>query len=314
MMPKIEHLYQNHHMDSTRWEHYRARAGDIVITSSVRSGTTWTQEIVRQLILWRQPDEELQQGALMYLSPWLDARFVPVEEVLALLEGQRHRRFIKTHLPLDGLPYFPEVRYIVVGRDARDVFMSFRNFYANFTEEALARFNETPGRVGPPLPPCPQNIHECWHNWITRGWFEWENEGYPFWGNMHHTQCWWNYRHLDNILIVHYNDLLTNLPHEMQRIAHFLEIPISGEAVTAILPRLTIEAMRDNNEQTTPALASVLKEGAQTFFFKGTNGRWRDVLSADELALYEEKAATILTPECRAWLEQGRQAVKEPSI
>ena len=52
-----------------------------------------------------------------------------------------------------------------------------------------------------------------------------------------------------------------------------------------------------------------LKEGAKTFFFKGTNGRWQDVLSAEEVALYEEKAAQVLTPDCRAWLEQGRVAL-----
>jgi hypothetical protein len=52
-----------------------------------------------------------------------------------------------------------------------------------------------------------------------------------------------------------------------------------------------------------------LKEGAKTFFFQGTNGRWKDVLSAEELALYDGTAARVLTPECRAWLERGRAAL-----
>ena len=37
------------------------------------------------------------------------------------LENQTHRRFIKTHLPLDGIVYHPQIKYIVVGRDPRDV-------------------------------------------------------------------------------------------------------------------------------------------------------------------------------------------------
>jgi aryl sulfotransferase len=45
-----------------------------------------------------------------------------------------------------------------------------------------------------------------------------------------------------------------------------------------------------------------------TFFHKGTNGRWRDVLSAEDVALYEETAVKVLTPVCQAWLEQGRSA------
>ncbi len=306
MLPQVLHIYQNHHMDSTRWERYQPRGGDIVISTSMRSGTTWTQEIVRQLILWQQPNEILQQTPQMDTSPWLDIRIRPLDMVIDLLEAQQHRRFIKTHLPLDGLPYYLQVKYIVVGRDARDVFMSFFNFYANFSKEALASFNETPGRVGPPLLPCPADIHQVWRTWITRGWFEWECEGYPFWGNMHHTQTWWNYRHLENILFVHYNDLLTALPSEMRRMARFLDIPITEEAIAAILPTLNLESMRRNGDQTLPAPAGVWKDGAQTFFFKGTNGRWRDVLTAEEVAMYEETAARVLTADCQAWLEQGR--------
>lgn len=309
MLPTLTHTYQSFVIDSTRWKRYRPRAGDIVISTSIRSGTTWSQEIVRRLICWLQPDEALQRASLMEASPWLDFRIPPLEPVMELLEAQQHRRFLKTHLPLDGIPFHPQVNYIVVGRDARDVFMSFLHFYANFTEDALALFNHTPGRVGAPLPPYPADVHEVWRNWITRGWFEWESEGYPFWGNLHHTQTWWNYRHLENILFVHYNDLLSDLPTELRHIARFLGIPLSDEGVAEIVPMLSLEAMRRNGEQTLPAPPLLWKDGAQTFFFKGTNGRWQDVLTDEELALYEETAARVLTTDCRAWLEQGRAAL-----
>src|SRR5262249_54013971 len=157
----------------------------------------------------------------------------------------------------------------------------------------------------PPLPPCPADIHDAWRDWITRGWFEWESEGYPFWGNLHHTQSWWDYRHLENILLVHYNNLQTNLPDEIRHIARFLDIPISEEGIAAMLPTLTLETMRGNGDQTMPGPAWIWKDGAQTFYFKGSNGRWRDVLSAEEVALYEETATRVLTPDCRQWLEHG---------
>ncbi len=44
---------------------------------------------------------------------------------------------------------------------------------------------------------------------------------------------------------------------------------------------------------------SAFAEGPKTFFFKGTNGRWKEVLSEEELALYDQKAVQVLTPECR---------------
>jgi hypothetical protein len=49
--------------------------------------------------------------------------------------------------------------------------------------------------------------------------------------------------------------------------------------------------------------------GARRFFYKGTNGRWRDVLTEEDLALYETAAAQ-LDPGLRSWLE----AISAPTL
>jgi len=175
-LPVIKHLYQNYSLDSLRWNFVTLRDDDIVIATSGKTGTTWTQGIVANLIFLGRD----LPAAPLAMSPWLDLRVIPLELVLTPLERQTHRRFIKTHLPLDGLRYDQRVKYLYVGRDTRDVFMSLWNHYRSFTEAALTEFNTTPGRVGPELPPCPNDIHEYWRTWITRAWFAWENEGYPF--------------------------------------------------------------------------------------------------------------------------------------
>jgi aryl sulfotransferase len=54
-------------------------------------------------------------------------------------------------------------------------------------------------------------------------------------------------------------------------------------------------------------LAEVFEGGAKRFFFKGTNGRWRDQLGPDDLALYEEAKRRVLPPEAAVWLERGHQ-------
>jgi hypothetical protein len=41
---------------------------------------------------------------------------------------------------------------------------------------------------------------------------------------------------------------------------------------------------------------------------KGTNGRWRDVLSAEEIAAADEIAAQNLTPDCAHWLPPSRRS------
>ena len=234
-LPQVLHTYQNHHLDSTRWEAYSPRDDDIVISTSIKSGTTWTQSIVRELIIHSldsQAFNALEQVPLpdTKSSLWLDAGFAgTIEARYEKLAAQTHRRFIKTHLPLDGLPFYPQVKYLVIGRDARDVFMSLWNHYANYNDDFHKEINEAPDLVGKPCPRCPEDIHVFWQSWISQGWFDWEQEGYPYWGNMHHTQTWWNYRHLDNIQFFHYADMLADPKGEIKRIANFLDIEVSDE-------------------------------------------------------------------------------------
>ncbi|MBX3002166.1 MAG: sulfotransferase domain-containing protein [Caldilineaceae bacterium] len=308
-LPQVTRTYQFHSMDSTRWQNYRPRPDDIVISTSLKSGTTWMLEIVRQLVFQGQEVPERNEMPVGQVSTWPDAPWSPVEKMLEKLEAQQHRRFMKTHLPLDGLPFFPEVKYIVVGRDARDVAMSMWNHYAGMTAGAFEYHNGVAGRLGAPLPPPPQDIHTFWRDWISRGWFAWASEGYPFQPNLHHTQSWWEYRHLPNLLFVHYADLKNDFVGELRRIAAFLAIPLSDDALPALMQAASLDAMREREARLTKSWSATFKNGAGTFFFKGTNGRWRDVLSAEEVQMYEEKAAQVLTPDCRAWLEQGRMAL-----
>ena len=161
----------------------------------------------------------------------------PLEGVLNQLKLQNGRRFIKTHLPLDGLSYDPGTQYIVVGRDARDVFMSLLNHWGNHTDAFYESMNGVAGRVGEVFPRYSGNVRAIWTDWMTKGWFDWETEGYPYWGHMHHCMTWWKYRHLSNIKLVHYSDLLADLETQMREIAEYLGIQIPN---SDFLPTETI--------------------------------------------------------------------------
>merc|ERR1719397_1071945 len=105
---------------------------------------------------------------------------------MPLIDQQKHRRFLKTHLPLNALPFFPEVKYIYVARHGLDIFMSWYNHYLNFADEFLEDLNG-PGLIGDPIPPCPDDIHKAFDNWISKGWAEWETDGYPLWSLFYHV-------------------------------------------------------------------------------------------------------------------------------
>lgn len=299
-LPKRTRLYQNHHFDSTRWDYFNARPDDIVIGTSYKAGTTWTQSIVAHLVL--QGD---LHAPLAELSPWLDFRVVPLEVVLNGLAAQTHRRFIKTHLPLDALPWDPRLKYLYVARDGRDVFLSFWNHISNFTDETIQLFNTTPGRVGDELPRAPADLHQAWRDWTTRGWFEDDFDGWPYWSHLRNVQSWWDYRHVPNVLLLHYADMLEDLDREVRRIARFLEVEVSDALWPQLLERMSFGSMKRNAELYAPGGGVFWKGGASTFIHKGTNGRWREVFSADELALYDAACERVLTPECRTWLEHG---------
>lgn len=150
-LPQRTRVYQCHHFDSTRWDYFESREDDIIIATSYKAGTTWMQAIIAHLLF---PDGDLPAGPAE-MSPWLDTRTLPLELALNTLKAQEHRRFIKTHLPLDGVPYEQDLKYVYVARDARDVFMSLWNHYTNMTNETVQLMNMLAGRVGEEFPPRP---------------------------------------------------------------------------------------------------------------------------------------------------------------
>ena len=300
-LPQNTRTYQCHHFDSTRWKYLEHRADDIVIATSYKAGTTWAQGIIANLLF---PDGNFPAPPAA-LSPWLDMRLLPLELILGGLDAQPHRRFIKTHLPLDGMRYEEDVKYLYITRDGRDVFMSLWNHYRHMTPEFLHLINIIPGRVGEEFPRAPEDIHEFWSHWVDQSCFADEVGGWPYWSHLSNVQSWWNYRHLPNIRLVHYNDLLADTEGEIREIARYLEIDVPESAWPGIVDAVSFKEMKARGELYAPGGGSFWQGGAATFMNKGTNGRWRNVLSDAELAQYAAACERALTPDCRQWLESG---------
>ena len=278
--------------DSRRWEHFTHRPGDIFVCTPPKCGTTWMQTIVHSL-LWPAGDSP---GAVMFLAPWLDARFDPIEAIVERIDGQDHRRSLKTHTPADGIPWFDDARYIYVARDGRDAFMSMCNHAATFRRDVRAELNEVAAREGVPLmPDWDGDPHAFFAGWLERA------------GFFDHVASYWARREQPNLLLVHFNDMKADLEGEMRRVASFLDIDIADDQWPAVVERCTFERMRERDGEIAP-FERRFEGGAKSFLFKGTNGRWRDVLTDAELDAYTERADAALPPDATTWLEQGRLA------
>jgi aryl sulfotransferase len=102
------------------------------------------------------------------ISPWPEFEADPADEVLARLAAQKHRRFIKTHTPLDGIPLVPEAKYVCVARDGRDAFMSMCNHLERFRNDVREGMNVRAMADGvPPIPAWEGDPHAFFPVWLV---------------------------------------------------------------------------------------------------------------------------------------------------
>jgi len=291
--PTKQRDLHNHHFDSTVWDEFGFRDDDIVISTYAKAGTTWTQQIVAQLIFNGEEGLEVAE-----MSPWIDLRVPPKQVKLPALEAQQHRRFIKTHLPVDALVFSPKAKYLYIGRDGRDVVWSMYNHHANANEKWYGALNKTPGRVGPPIEKPPADVRQYFLDWLDK-------DGHPFWSFWDNARSWWAIRDLPNVQFVHFERLKRDMPREIRGIAKFLDIPIDESKWDAILEHCSFDYMKQNAIKSVPLGGAFWDAGAKVFINQGVNGRWRGVLSAEDSSRYEHMAVEKLGADCARWFKTG---------
>ena len=291
--PRKTREFHNQHFDSTMWNGFDFRDDDIVISTYAKSGTTWLQQIVAQLLFAGAEDLDVAE-----MSPWLDLRVPPRDVKLPAVAAQTHRRFLKTHLPVDALVYSPRAKYLYIGRDGRDVVWSLHNHHARANQLWYDLLNDTPGRVGPPIGRPPADIRQYFLEWL-------EGDGHPFWPFWENVRSWWEIRTLPNLLLLHFAELKADLPGSIRRIAAFLEIEVAAERWPAIIKHCGFDWMKAHAARAAPLGGTVWEGGAATFIHQGTNGRWRDVLTEADIRRYEATARRELGEDCARWLAGG---------
>jgi aryl sulfotransferase len=288
--------YQSPDEDSARWLGFPFRDGDIVISTRSKTGTTWVQMICA-LLIFQTPE---LPAPLAQLSPWLDHLIMPREEVYARLAAQQHRRFIKTHTPLDGIPLDSSATYIVTARHPLDMAVSLYHQGDNIDLARVRQLTGQPESADPPRPPKPL------HDWLL-GWIAGDDNPREYLdslpGIMWHLSDAWSRHAEPNVMLVHYDNLSADLPGQMRWLAGQLGIAVPEGTWPALVQAATFENMRDSADTLVPS-AGIFKSNA-AFFRRGISGAGREILSDEELAAYHVRVAQLAPPDMLTWLHSS---------
>jgi hypothetical protein len=306
--------YQSFLTDSARWDGFPFRPGDIIISTPAKCGTTWTQMICA-LLIFQTPE---LPGALDVLSPWMEMRLRRRRDVWELYEAQTHRRFIKSHTPLDGLPVDDRITYISVGRDPRDVALSWRAHMNNLDFDAMlaalraaiepddAVFSgdtpEPPGEA-PQIPPEFTDEGEAFRYWIDDPTPP-QELAMSLTGMVHHLLGFWQVRDRDDVVLLHYDDLQTDLEGEMRRLAGRLGIEVPENRWPTLVKAATFDDMRRRAEERAPDTANRIWKSTTDFFHRGTSGQWEGLVDGELAAHYEARLRELAPPDFVAWLHR----------
>ena len=297
--PKRTRVYQNDTLNSTHWDHVNFRDDDIVVCTALKTGTTWMLRILSLLVHQNTAvDSEVMK------TPWPDYRMWDIEQEVKEMDAIEHRRFIKTHIPLDGLPYNENVKYINVTREMHDAFFSLQNHWSILTDGNLASKDKYGDK---PFPRFEDggDVHQRWKDWLTKsGGFKWEQDGYPFWSMFSYVESFWPYRKLPNILMVHFTDMLNDLEGQMRRVAAFVGIEVPEEKWPELVNAATFDSMKKDLKTLQPKFDKMFKGGGDAFMDK-VDGIWKEILTTDEDTKNYESRMGQLDSELREFIEKG---------
>lgn len=274
--------------DTDRWAGFQHRPDDIFICTPPKCGTTWTQAICSMLV-FGEADHGQQTSDI---SPWIDAVFAPIDDLLVQIDKLPHRRFIKTHTPLDGIPYHPECTYLVVMRDPRDAYCSGLNHRDNMNDKDLAHA----------VFPSGDDAYETWlnrqcqhHNWDVQSIATF----------VHFFNSYWPYRNLPNVHLYHYSDMKRDLRSAIKSMAAATGTAVTDAQLDAFTEAATFGNMKRKAEKFAPESGSGMWKSESGFFSKGTSQQWKKLLSEDQIKAFDTRFAALLQGEEADWLLNG---------
>ncbi|MFP2903569.1 sulfotransferase domain-containing protein [Pyxidicoccus sp. 3LFB2] len=228
---------------------FRPRPGDIYIATYPKSGTTWMQMILVQLVSGGRGEF----GHILQQSPFLDDLIQKGR--VRHLERLPSPRLMKTHMTYERLKPARDSRVILVTRDVHDALIS-----CYYHHQLATRF----------LMDFDAYMAGSLRGNGSTDWFE-------------YMRSWLPHRHDDNVLWVRYEDLRTDLEGQVRRIAAFCGIPLEEERLGDILHKSGFEYMKLHESKFDFRLA-MYEQPEGSFIRKGGSGGERQRIREEHAA------------------------------
>nr|XP_004670297.2 sulfotransferase 1A1 [Jaculus jaculus] len=238
-------------------QNFTAWPDDLLISTYPKSGTTWVSEIL-DLIYHSGDLEKCRRAPIYSRVPFLEFRCPGVPSGLETVEDTPAPRLLKTHLPLSLIPRSlleQKVKVIYVARNAKDVAVSYYNFYH------MAKLHPDPG---------------TWDNFLQQ--FMDGKVSYGSW--YQHVQEWWELSHSHPVLYLFYEDMKENPKRELKKILEFLGRSLPEDIVDRIVKHTSFKEMKKNplsNYTTIPT--DVMDHSVSPFMRKGITGDWKTIFT-----------------------------------
>lgn len=286
--PATQIIYRAEVEDSSRWQQFHHRKGDVFVCTAPKSGTTWTQAICN-LLLTGDPDVGSGSGTF---SPWIELTLDPMDDLNARMASQKGRRVIKSHSPFDGVIYWADVTYIATFRHPLDTYFSVLKHGENQLDPVDNPVYNT-------------NAAQSFDYWLNEPFQADPTNNTTFGGVVHQYLSFLKARDLPNVHLFHYADMKRDLPGEMARFASVLDVQHSAETMAALAQAAGFDAMKANAEKNAPEVGDGYWKDKAQFFHSGSSNKWIGRLSAAQIAEYDAKIAAMMDAKDRNWLENA---------
>ena len=180
------------------------------------------------------------------------------------------------------------------------------NHWSSATDFWYRAVNDIPGRIGDPIPrPVGFSARDAFLDLIDSS-GSGDGSNMKVWSYFHHIATWYAYRNLPNIKLVHYNNLKADPKGQIADIAKFINVELSDEELDKCVFQTEFNYMKSHGEAILGnQFGAMFENGGNSFLFKGTNNRWKDDLSEEDIQRYLDYGIERLGRECMHFLVTG---------